>query len=167
MLFYAAFNSISVISRRQLTLFMLSWVSPILGRGSEVSCPRTLPWKTQRIQCGLNPGPLYYESNTLPLSHAGNRPPPPKKKKKRKRFYRSTITIWLTGYDASQKYSKPPLAEEWSIWIVPIYTCEKTDFNEMKSPPPPKNAFCIETNQRYWFWHIHVYKAVRQNRKFY
>ena len=31
MVFYAAFNSISAISRRQLTLFMLSWVSPVLG----------------------------------------------------------------------------------------------------------------------------------------
>ena len=31
MVFHAAFNSISVISRRQLTLFILSWVSPILG----------------------------------------------------------------------------------------------------------------------------------------
>ena len=31
MVFYAAFNSISVISWRQLTLFMLSWVSPVLG----------------------------------------------------------------------------------------------------------------------------------------
>ena len=30
-MFYAAFNSISVISRRQLTLLMLSWVSPVLG----------------------------------------------------------------------------------------------------------------------------------------
>ena len=28
--FYATFNSISVIPRRQLTLFMLSWVSPVL-----------------------------------------------------------------------------------------------------------------------------------------
>ena len=27
--------------------------------------------KPQRIQCGANPGPLDYESNTLPLSHAG------------------------------------------------------------------------------------------------
>ena len=27
--------------------------------------------KTQRIQSGSNPGPLEYESNTLPLSHAG------------------------------------------------------------------------------------------------
>ena len=31
MVFYAVFNSISVISRRQLTLFMLSWDSPVLG----------------------------------------------------------------------------------------------------------------------------------------
>ena len=31
MVFYGAVNSISVISRRQLTLFMLSWVSPVLG----------------------------------------------------------------------------------------------------------------------------------------
>ena len=26
----------------------LSWVSPVLGRGSEVSCPRTLPRKKPR-----------------------------------------------------------------------------------------------------------------------
>ena len=31
MVFYAAFNSISVISLRQLTLFMPSWVSPVRG----------------------------------------------------------------------------------------------------------------------------------------
>ena len=36
------FNCISVISRQQLTLFMSSWVSPVLGSGSEMSCPRTL-----------------------------------------------------------------------------------------------------------------------------
>ena len=29
--------------------------------------------KTQRIQCGSNSGPLDYESNTLPLGHAGPR----------------------------------------------------------------------------------------------
>ena len=49
----------------------LSWVSPVIGWGSEVSYPTTFPRKTQRIQCGSNPGPLDYESNTLPLSHAG------------------------------------------------------------------------------------------------
>ena len=48
----------------------LSWISTILWWDHEVSCPRTLPWKTQRIKCGLNPGSLDYESNTLPLSHA-------------------------------------------------------------------------------------------------
>ena len=45
MVFYAAFNSISVISQRQLTLFMSSWISPVLGWGSEASCPRTLQRK--------------------------------------------------------------------------------------------------------------------------
>ena len=49
----------------------LSWVSLVLGWGSEVSSPRTLSRKTQRIQCGSNPGPLDYELNTLLLSHAG------------------------------------------------------------------------------------------------
>ena len=49
----------------------LSWVSPVLGWGSEVSCPMTR--KNQRIQCCSNPGLLDYESNTLPLSHAGPR----------------------------------------------------------------------------------------------
>ena len=47
-----------------------SWVSPVLGWRSEMSCPRTLPLKVQRIQCALNPGPLDYKSNTLPQSHA-------------------------------------------------------------------------------------------------
>ena len=48
----------------------LSWVSPVLGWGSEVSCPRILP-KIQRIQFASNPGPLDYKSISLPLSHAG------------------------------------------------------------------------------------------------
>ena len=55
MVFYAVFNSISVISRRQLTLFMSSWVSPVLGWGSEVSCPRTLPRKNPEDQVWLQP----------------------------------------------------------------------------------------------------------------
>ena len=86
MVFYAAFNSISVISRRQLTLFMLSWVSPVLGwalkylaqghsheKTQRIQCLAQghSHEKTQRIQCGSNPGPLEYESNTLPLSHVG------------------------------------------------------------------------------------------------
>ena len=71
MVFYAAFNSISVISRRQLTLFMLSWVSPVLGWALQCLAQGHSHEKTQRIQCGSNPGPLDYESNTLPLSHAG------------------------------------------------------------------------------------------------
>ena len=33
----------------------LSWVSPVLGWGFEVSCRRTLPQKTQRIQGGSSP----------------------------------------------------------------------------------------------------------------
>ena len=46
MVFYAPFNSILVISRRQFTWFMsFLRVSPVLGWGSEVSCPRTLPQK--------------------------------------------------------------------------------------------------------------------------
>ena len=51
------------------TTFMSFLVSPIPG--SEMSCPRTLPQKTQRIQCSSNPGPLDYESNTLRMSCAG------------------------------------------------------------------------------------------------
>ena len=59
-LFYAAFNSISVISRQQLTIFMLSWVSPVLGWALKCLAQE----HSQRIQCGSNPGPLDYESNT-------------------------------------------------------------------------------------------------------
>ena len=42
----------------------LSWVLQVLGWGPEVSCQRTFLRNTQRIQCGSNPGPLDYESNT-------------------------------------------------------------------------------------------------------
>ena len=53
----------------------LSWVSPVLGSGSEVSCPRTLSRKTQRIQCCSNPGPwitsqtLYHWATQDPFFH--------------------------------------------------------------------------------------------------
>ena len=45
MVFYAAFNSISVISRRQFTLFMSFPGFTSTRLGSEVSCPKTLPRK--------------------------------------------------------------------------------------------------------------------------
>ena len=45
MVLYATFNSSQCSC--------LSWVSSVLGWGSEVTCP-----KTERIQCGSNPGPL-------------------------------------------------------------------------------------------------------------
>ena len=55
MVFYAAFNSISVISWRQLTFFyaFLGFTSTRLG--SEVSCPRTLPRKKPRDLVRLEP----------------------------------------------------------------------------------------------------------------
>ena len=71
MVFYTAFNSISVISRRQLTLFMLSWVSPVLGWALKSLAQGHSHEITQVIQCGSNSGPLDYESSTLPLSHGG------------------------------------------------------------------------------------------------
>ena len=58
MVFYAAFNSISIKSRRQLTLFMLSWVSPVLGWALKCLAQGHSHEKTQRIQCGSNPGLL-------------------------------------------------------------------------------------------------------------
>ena len=76
MVYNATFNSISVILRRQAYsshYSCLPWISPVLGWGSEVSCPRTHLRKAKRVLCGSNPGPLDYESNTLPLSHAGPR----------------------------------------------------------------------------------------------
>ena len=55
MVFYATFNSISVISRQQFTLFIsyLGFTSTRLG--SEVSCPRTLPRKTPEHPVWLEP----------------------------------------------------------------------------------------------------------------
>ena len=46
LVFYAAFNSISVISRRQLTLFMLSWVSPVLGTAGNHVTQQQKEWPT-------------------------------------------------------------------------------------------------------------------------
>ena len=55
MVFYAAFNSISVISRRQITLFMFFPGFTSTRLGSEVSCPRTLPRKNQEDLVRLEP----------------------------------------------------------------------------------------------------------------
>ena len=68
MVFYAAFKSISVISRQQLSLLMPFLGFTILVWRSEVFSAKISPGKTQRIQCDSNPGPLDYESNTLPRS---------------------------------------------------------------------------------------------------
>ena len=51
---------------------MHSWVSPVPGWALKCLAQGHSYEKTQRIQCGSNPGPLDYESkNTLPPSHAG------------------------------------------------------------------------------------------------
>ena len=51
----------------------LSWVSPVDLLGWALKClARGHSYeKNQRIQCGSNPGPLDYKSNTLPLGRAG------------------------------------------------------------------------------------------------
>ena len=88
----------------------LSWVPPVVGRGSKVSCPRTLPQNThththrdththtQRIQCGSNSGRPDYESNTLPLSQAGPLPRTPYPNKSYKHVCELTWSL-LYGYD--------------------------------------------------------------------
>ena len=55
MVFYAAFNSISVISQRQLTLFTSFLGFTSAWPGSEVSCPRTLPRKSPEDPVWLEP----------------------------------------------------------------------------------------------------------------
>ena len=56
MVFYTAFNSISVISWRQLTLFMLSWVSPVLGWALKCDLPKDTPTKKPRGSSAATPG---------------------------------------------------------------------------------------------------------------
>ena len=70
MVFYAAFSSISVIYGDSSHYLSLSWVSPVLGWALNCLAQGHSHEKTQRIQCSSNPGPLDYESNTLPRSHA-------------------------------------------------------------------------------------------------
>ena len=69
MVFYPAFNSISVISQRQLTLLMsfMSFTSTRLGFWSVL--PKDNRTQIPKDPVRLDPGPLDYESNTLPLSH--------------------------------------------------------------------------------------------------
>ena len=55
MVFYAAFNGISVISRRQLTLFTSFLGLNSTRLGSEVSCLRTLPQKNTEDPVRLEP----------------------------------------------------------------------------------------------------------------
>ena len=71
MVFYVVFQHYFSHITSAVHIIHLSWVSPILGWGSELFCPWTRLRKTQKIQGGSNPGPEDYESNTLPQSHAG------------------------------------------------------------------------------------------------
>ena len=63
-MFHTVFNGISVISLQQLTLVIFPGTLKCLAQGHSHKKP-------QLIQCGLNQGPLAYESNTLLPSQAG------------------------------------------------------------------------------------------------
>ena len=56
MVFYAAFNIILVIQWRQLTNSYIPWVSTVLGRGSELSCPSKPLRKSPEDPEWLKPG---------------------------------------------------------------------------------------------------------------
>ena len=65
MVFYTTFNRyFSRITATDHIVHVLGWALKCLAQGHSHE-------KTQRIQYSSNPGPLDYESNTLPLSHAG------------------------------------------------------------------------------------------------
>ena len=116
MVFYAVFNSISVISLRQLTLFMsfLGFTSTRLG--SEVSCQKTLLRKTQRIQCGSNLVPLDYESNTSPLSHAGT-------SNKRRSLFDSSFFIIFADVSTGTRYLKNIVTNEKNTRDGHFFSC--------------------------------------------
>ena len=75
MVFYAAFNSILVLSRRQLTLFMLSWVSAVPGWAlkclAQGHSHEKKKKKKTRGSSAARAQDLWIPSQTLPLSHAG------------------------------------------------------------------------------------------------
>ena len=73
MVFYAAFNSNVFQSYHgdSSHYSCLSRFSPVLGWALKCLAQGHSHEKTKRIQCGSNPGPLDYESKTLPLGHAG------------------------------------------------------------------------------------------------
>ena len=78
MVFYTAFNSISVISRQQLTLFMSFLGYTRTRLGLEVSCPRTLLRENPEDPVRLEPRTpvlrvkTLYHGATQDLMHAWN-----------------------------------------------------------------------------------------------
>ena len=74
MVFYAAFNSISVISRQQLTLFMLSCVSPVLGKALKCLAQRHSHEKNPEDLVRLEP-----RTPGLRIKHLTTEPPFPHK----------------------------------------------------------------------------------------
>ena len=65
MVFYAAFHSISGISRRQLTLFMLCWVSPVLGWALKCLAQGHSHKKKPRASSAARTQDLWFTSQTL------------------------------------------------------------------------------------------------------
>ena len=82
-----------------------------------MSCPRTLPRKTQRIRCSSNPGPLDYESNTLPRSHAGPRKQDQPQIDMCKAVYPTSSNWVLTLYHTIQIFNNPQGRRLWkTLW---------------------------------------------------
>ena len=71
MVLYPAFNDISFIWQQLTFMSFLGVTSTRLGHWSVL--PKDTPKKrtAERIQCGSNPGPLDYMSNTSLVSHVG------------------------------------------------------------------------------------------------
>ena len=69
MVFYTAVNINSIMSWQQLTYSCTSWVLPVLGLGSGVVCPRTLPRKNPEDPVQPKPG-----TYRVPVIHSTTEP---------------------------------------------------------------------------------------------
>ena len=107
----------------------LSWVSAVLGWGSEDPCPRTLPQKIQRIQWGWNPGLLDYESNSLPLTHTGTL------------FQCNHVKV------NSGLYRPVSVFEPYSAEVELLWTITQIDFNWFN--PFPNDNFSLFQTERF------------------
>ena len=149
MVFYAAFNSISVISRRQFALFMsfLGFTSTRLG--SEVSCPGTLPRKNPEDPVRLEPrtpGLRVKHFNTEPQGTHININTPSTFYKTTSATYFSSSSFRLRSSSSSFLFRSYSNLSSSSIWAISSSSCRfrSSSSSRLRSASSAKHAWVVQ-----------------------